>query len=618
MMIDSEGTGANRRPWISIAVIRRLLGCAAISVALTAATGLLAPAGFFERLDGVVTDLAFPRSSPDPSVAVVGIDARSLVEVDPQWPWPREQYAEIVDQLSAAGAEVVVLDLILSAPTEGDAALAEAMAAMPTVLASAPASASGADGRPVAISSAAGPTEELAGRAAAIGHAQVVADAADGVVRTVPLVVEDPDRSVVPSLSLAALAVADGVEPRPVLRRPSGVQLVDRVVTTDDRYQLRVSWPEGLPPTPGVGGPVLSAADVISGDFDPASVEGRVVFVGVTDPTLGDQLATPVSKRTPDPGVMVQAAAFHTMASRQFVLGPSTSETLAWVGVLTLLVALAVQFLPMPMAVASSLLVMGVAVLVPVQRAAGGTLLHSVYPAMAVGLAIPLSGALRYAAETRLRRRVSSLFARYIPPTVAAELVRDGRIDEAVEGQRLVVTVFFCDLRGFTPLAASLEPAQVNQLLSHYYEYVSAMLFEAGGTIIQYVGDEVFAVFGAPVARSDHAEVALRCALAVQAERTRLEVLLAADDLPMVDFGIGVNSGEVVAVHAGSTFRRQYAVVGDPVNVGARLCSEARIGEVVASSATVDGVTDPPAGELYHPSLKGIDRDVVAWRFTPD
>lgn len=62
------------------------------------------------------------------------------------------------------------------------------------------------------------------------------------------------------------------------------------------------------------------------------------------------------------------------------------------------------------------------------------------------------------------------------------------------------------------------------------------MLFDAGGTIIQYVGDEVFAVFGAPVARSDHAEVALRCALAVQAERTRLEVLLAADDLPMVDF----------------------------------------------------------------------------------
>jgi adenylate cyclase len=271
----------------------------------------------------------------------------------------------------------------------------------------------------------------------------------------------------------------------------------------------------------------------------------------------------------------------------------------------------------MPLAVGAVVLLITGAILAPVQRAAGGTLLHSVYPALVVGLTVPLSGALRYGSETRLRRRVSSLFARYVPPPVAAELVRDGRVDEAADGQRLELTVLFCDLRGFTPLAASLEPVQVNQVLSHYYEYVSAAVLDAGGTIIQYVGDEVFAVFGAPVQRTDHASVALRCARTLQADRARLEQALSAGGLPTVDFGIGLNSGEVVAVHAGSTFRRQYAVVGDPVNVGARLCSEAGAGQVVASSTTVGAVEGPVPGERFVPTLKGIDREVVAWRITP-
>jgi adenylate cyclase len=289
--------------------------------------------------------------------------------------------------------------------------------------------------------------------------------------------------------------------------------------------------------------------------------------------------------------------------------------------VLSLLAALAVQFLPLTLAAPSSAALLIVALVAPVARASSGTLLHSIYPALAVAFAIPLSGAVRYLAETRLRRRVSSLFARYVPPAVAEELVRDGRLAEVAEGQRLEVTVFFCDLRGFTPLAATLEPSQVNAVLSRYYEYVSAAVLSEGGTIIQYVGDEVFAVFGAPLARADHAAAALRCALDVQARRIELEQQLTEHGLPMVDFGIGINAGEVVAVHAGSTFRRQYAVVGDPVNVGSRLCSEARTGQVVASDSAVDekpGSADHPVGEQYHPDLKGVDRDVVAWRFTPE
>lgn len=600
-------------------MVRRLLGCVAISVILTILTAVLAPAGWFERLDGVLSDLAYPRGAADEGVAVVGIDARSLAEVEPQWPWPRQRYAELVERLGDAGAEVVVLDLVLSATSDTDETLVAAMQEQPTVLAAAPGVATSRAGEPVRVGRIVAPNATVAAAAAAVGHAQVVADPVDGIVRRVPVVVEDDDGQIVPSLALAALATRDQLDARPILRRPDGAQLGDVVIPTDDRYQLRVSWPEGVPPSSALPGPVLSAAEVLRGDVDDELVRGKVVFVGVTDPTLGDQLTTPVTKRVTDPGVMVQAAAFHTMTSRQFVVGPDTAETLVWVALLSLLTALAVQFLPLAAASVSSVVLLGGAVVLPVERTASGTLLHSVYPALAVALAAVMSGSLRYTAETRLRRRVSSLFARYVPPQVAGELVREGRLDEAVEGQRLEVTVFFCDLRGFTRLAASLEPAQVNLVLSNYYEYVSEMVFDAGGTIIQYVGDEVFAVFGAPVPRPDHAAAALRCALAVQAERERLGRELREDGLPMAEFGIGINTGTVVAAHAGSSFRRQYAVVGDPVNVGARLCAEAAIGQVVASAVTLDQIDDPPdGGVVFHPALKGVDRDVEARRYTPE
>src|SRR5690606_1414334 len=110
----------------------------------------------------------------------------------------------------------------------------------------------------------------------------------------------------------------------------------------------------------------------------------------------------------------------------------------------------------------------------------------------------------------------------------------------------------------------------------------------------------------APLPDDDHASAALGCAMAVQSGRGALESELTGEGLPMVEFGIGLNTGEVVAVHAGSSVRRQYAVVGHPVNVGSRLCSEARAGQVIASDVTVEAADESPGGgESYHPTLKG-------------
>ena len=110
------------------------------------------------------------------------------------------------------------------------------------------------------------------------------------------------------------------------------------------------------------------------------------------------------------------------------------------------------------------------------------------------------------------RRRLAKLFSQYVPPDVARDLIESGRAETAQAGERLLVSVLFCDLRGFTPTVARLSPADVRELLDRYYETYSQVVFQHGGTVLQYTGIEIFAVFGGPLPRSDHADAALACA----------------------------------------------------------------------------------------------------------
>jgi adenylate cyclase len=238
-----------------------------------------------------------------------------------------------------------------------------------------------------------------------------------------------------------------------------------------------------------------------------------------------------------------------------------------------------------------------------------------VRPLGAVLAAMLVTVLLRGAAELRQRRQVQSLFGEYVPAGVVSQLLDQGRVETATGGERLDVALLFCDLRGFTSMAESLEPAQVRDVLNVYYLATTRIVFDHGGTVMQYVGDEVFAVFGAPIPQPEAARTALGCPVAMQAAATALNDQLAGRGLPPVAYGIGLHRGEVVAAHVGNEIRRQYAVIGDPVNVGSRLCGQARAGEVVVSDAVLDGAGEPPAVEPLGPlPLKGKRQAVRAFR----
>jgi adenylate cyclase len=217
------------------------------------------------------------------------------------------------------------------------------------------------------------------------------------------------------------------------------------------------------------------------------------------------------------------------------------------------------------------------------------------------------------------RRRLALLFSEYVPADVARDLVESGRAQTAQAGERLLVTVLFCDLRGFTPTAARLAPADVRQLLDTYYEHLSRVVFAYGGTVLQYTGDEIFAVFGAPIPHSDHADAALACAAAMRAALPDLNAELAELGLPGVAYGMGLHTGLVVAAHVGSSVRRQYSIIGDAVNVGSRLCSQAREHQIVFSRALADHLsTAADADPLGDIPLKGVATPMPLYRLRDD
>jgi adenylate cyclase len=415
------------------------------------------------------------------------------------------------------------------------------------------------------------------------------------------------------------VGLSTGTSADPILRRPSGVQVEGRAVPTNDSYEMRVSYPPELLASSSPEGPVFSAADVLSGDLPDGALQDKVVFVGVTDVSLGDRLLTPVAKGSGLPGVLVHASAYDTMANRAYLQPASTLELAAWVFGMTLVIALAVQFLPASVAGVVAVATLVGYLVLAFLRVDTGIIMGFALPTLAVALAVPLSGGVRYLIETRQQRRVSALFSQYVPDRVAAQLIDEGSVERAAEGQRLDVTAMFCDLRGFTSRSADLLPVEVNTMLNDFYEFSCAIVLDHGGTLMTYIGDEIFVIFGAPLPQPDHARNAVACAKELQERCAELDDRLAAHGFESLRFGIGLNSGEIVATHAGSSWRRQYTAIGTAVNVAARLTAQSGPGQVVLSDAVRAQIDPPPPTEpLGHRDMKGVPDDFVAWKLVLD
>jgi class 3 adenylate cyclase len=185
----------------------------------------------------------------------------------------------------------------------------------------------------------------------------------------------------------------------------------------------------------------------------------------------------------------------------------------------------------------------------------------------------------------RQRDFIRSAFGRYVSPEVAQALLES---PEGLRfgGEKRIVTVLMSDLRGYTRFAERGEPTMVMEVLNGFLGRMTDIIIEHGGTINEFIGDAIFAVFGAPVEHLDHAERAAACALAMQHAMADINRNHATTGQPQFEMGIGLNTGEAVVGNIGSEQRAKYAVVGSAVNVAARVEGATVGGQVFITEAT--------------------------------
>ena len=211
------------------------------------------------------------------------------------------------------------------------------------------------------------------------------------------------------------------------------------------------------------------------------------------------------------------------------------------------------------------------------------------------------------------REEQGETLSRLLPGGLADRLRDEGR--KAGETERLEVTVLMSDIRGYTSIAERTDPSALAQQLNEHRAAMNHAIIAVGGTVMQFVGDAVMAVFGAPYPLDDHATSAVEAARAMHAAQDEVNARWSMVGLEAFGLGIGVSTGEVAAALLGSEERLEYTVVGDTVNLTQRLQQFAEAGQTVLSDPTLRALREPPAVETLPPTLvKGRQQPVVAHR----
>ena len=616
--------------------------------------------------------LELPRQAPaELPVLIVDIDERSLQQLG-QWPWPRTIVAQIVDKLREAGAAVIAFDVLFSEPDrtspqmllqlltargasedeakrllaampDPDAQLAEAMAKAPIVVGFSLVGNGGQtqttvkEGFVVVGALGEDPWRFVPRFMEAVSALPPFQKAAQGngfvnepsdwdnVVRRVPLVLRLGDKSV-PSLASEALRVAQGA--KSYIAKYAGAQSELSFGENTGLNAIKIG--QFAVPIDRSGGLTiryaarderryLSAADLLSGTFDPGRIDGNIVLVGSSAAGLNDLKATPVS---PDmPGVEIHAQLLEQILQQDFLFrpdwGPGAEIVFALLTGIMLIVTVP-RLGALPGAGIGAIAVVVAAAVSWFAFRNGQVLIDPTYPIFVLIALYVFSTLLNYRLTERQQREIRDAFSRYMSPEYVEQLARNPE-KLVLGGETRMMTIMFCDIRGFTSLSEGMTSHELGQLINEFLTPMTEIVMAHKGTIDKYIGDCIMAFWNAPLDDPEHVKNAVAAAQHMRRKLAELNEAWAAEGRRTLEVGIGLNSGECSVGNFGSNQRFNYSLLGDPVNLASRLEGLTKVYgvDLILGEDTAERFDQPDLIELDLVAVKGRSRAVRIFTLPP-
>jgi len=314
----------------------------------------------------------------------------------------------------------------------------------------------------------------------------------------------------------------------------------------------------------------VSAADVIKGRVDPVMFKDMVVMLGTSAVATYDQKVTPFSANLP--GIEKNATVVYNILTEDYLKkSPGVIEM-----VITLLTAIILSLLLHRMrAIQGTMLAFSLIAMYILLSfylfVFSLTWINRIYPVLNMLCIYVVQTTTKFFFEEKKARDIRKMFSSYVSPGVVEALINNPEMAK-LGGERKEVTVLFSDIAGFTSLSEKLQPEEVVSLLNEYFKEMTDVIFKWQGTFDKIVGDEIMSFWGAPIEQPNHAELAARCALNMHKTLRKLQAKWKAEGRPLLDCGIGLNTGEVLVGNIGAEDKKMdYTIMGDHVNAGARV-----------------------------------------------
>jgi adenylate cyclase len=566
----------------------------AVAAALTAVAVFGYAIGALNTLELSSIDTRFSIRGTQPSAAkqlvVVGVDQYTFQHSNLRWPFPRRYDADVINVLRRDGAKVIVFDVQFTEPSDpsDDDALINAVGNARNV---------------VLATDAANPKN---GQTKIFGGGsileQIHASAGDSLF--------PPD--------------ADGKIRRMYYQQD---HLKTLSVVAVERYTGR---PVAASDFPGdhawidfVGPPLTVPYEpywkVEQGHLPASIFKGKIVVVGAFDPSLQDVHFTSTSGARLMSGPEVQANAISTILRGFPLQGLGVAGDIALIVLLGMTAPLVnLRWRPVR-AFLFAVALAAVFTLVTQLLFNAGLIISFTYPLLALVLSSIGALAVNFMAEAFERERVRNVFSRFISEAVVDEVLEtsaDGTI--RLGGVRLVSTVLFSDLRGFTSFAETLDPEVVIAILNRYLTAMSDAILDHEGTLVAYMGDGIFAVFGAPIGIADHADRAFSAARDMLHRLRDFNSWLESEHNGTgFKMGIGLNTGFVMSGNVGSERRLEYAAIGDTTNTASRLegMTKGTPFQLYMSDSTYAELSDKPDDLVFVDEfeVRGKQTTVKVW-----